>query len=173
MFLQRKCTRKFTLLSNCRRHYYLICVLKLICRHLDNTYLFQPYISVIQVNVMVSQTAVDQFEFFSFSSEISLLVTIHIRNGPHRFGKVFIDTFQMQLYHLCQRVEWNFCYLEDDSLFVHIFRGRDQYQSQTNESSLSSSEGGNLSTETTGVGLLEVLRSEGNVGVLLLLIVLE
>ena len=71
---------------------------------------------------MVSQTAVDQFEFFSFSSEILLLVPIHIRNRPHRFGRVFIDTFQIQSYHLCQSVEWNFCYLEDGSLFVHIFR---------------------------------------------------
>ena len=69
---------------------------------------------------MVSQTAIHHFEFFCFPSEISLLVPIHIWNGPHRFGRVFNDTFQIQPYHLCQSVEWNFGYLEHGSLFVHI-----------------------------------------------------
>ena len=131
------------------------------------------FIFFIHVNVMVSQTAIHHFEFFSFPSKISLLVPIHIWNGPHRFGRVFNDTFQIQPYHLCQSVEWNFGYLEDMALFLFTFSDFGSISKSTNESLLLSSEGGNLSSGKTGVGLLEVLRSEGNVGVLLLLVVLE
>ena len=59
------------------------------------------------------------------------------------------------------------------ALFLFTFSDFGSISKSTNELSLSSSEGGNLSLGKTGVGLLEVLRSEGNVGVLLLLVVLE